>query len=247
MLRLLKQLNYQEPFISEYENDNLKVYFDEEWQSYKLTVDGKEWMSYDIKGHTQAFEFYSHQTLAKGHCICTGMGFGVRESWLLKNPNVTKVTVVERNQCVIDYHKWNNSPFLKHVEVIHDDASKYVGNCDTLLLDHYESSDPHEVLADASKIVQNIEHDTLWIWPLEAIITSARRRRLDRSTVKVFTNENFITRMEIYENIKQIYELDTLPQLTEEDLDLFCFMYNSKLYSDYKRLFLINHPILYRI
>lgn len=247
MLRLLKQLNYQEPFISEYQNGKIDVYFDEEWQAYKLTVGGKEWMSYDIKGHTQAFEFYSHYNLAKGHCICTGMGFGVRESWLLRNPDVTKVTVIEKNPEVIEYHEYNKSPFLKHVEVINDDASTYKGSCDTLLLDHYESSDPHEVLADASRIVQNIEHDTLWIWPLEAIVTSARRRRLDRSNVKVFSDETFITRMEVYENLKQIYELDTLPELSEGDLDLFCFMYHSKLYSDYKRLFLINHPILYRI
>lgn len=247
MLTLLKQLNYKPPSIKEYEDGNIKVYYDKKWESYKLTVDGKEWMSYDTKGHSQAYEFYSHQTLAKGHCICTGMGFGVRESWLLRNPNVTKVTVIEKNACVIDYHKWNNSSFLEHVEVINDDASSYTGECDTLLLDHYESSDPHEVLADASRIVQNIKHDTLWIWPLEAIITSARRRRLDRSNVDVFTNDNFITKMDIYENIKQIYELQTLPDLSEEHLDLFCFMYNSKLYSDYKRLFLTNFPILYKI
>ena len=36
-------------------------------------------MSYRIKDHDEAYELYSHYDLAKGHCICTGLGFGVRE------------------------------------------------------------------------------------------------------------------------------------------------------------------------
>ena len=31
--------------------------------------------------HDEAYELYSHYDLAKGHCICTGLGFGVRENW----------------------------------------------------------------------------------------------------------------------------------------------------------------------
>ena len=65
--------------------------------------------------------------LLNGHCICTGLGLGVRENWILNKPGVTKVTVVEKNQEIIDYHKFINPRLFDDVEVIHCDANEYKG------------------------------------------------------------------------------------------------------------------------
>ena len=55
--------------------------------------------------HGQAKQFYSHYNLAYGHVVCTGLGFGTREKWLSTKPEVTKITVIEANKQIIDYHR----------------------------------------------------------------------------------------------------------------------------------------------
>ena len=138
MLRLLDQLNYTPPNLKLYKKDSCEVTFDDYNQMYRLFINGEDYMSYRIKDHDEAYELYSHYDLAKGHCICTGLGFGVRENWLLTKKEVSKVTVLEKNKEVIDYHKYINPKLFDDVEVIHISAYDYKGKCDTLLLDHYE-------------------------------------------------------------------------------------------------------------
>ena len=108
MLRLLNQLNYTPPNLQLYQTDSCEVTFDNLNQMYRLSVKGEEWMSYRIKDHDQAYELYSHYDLANGHCICTGLGLGVRENWLLNKKEVSKLTVVEKSKEVIDYHRYIN-------------------------------------------------------------------------------------------------------------------------------------------
>ena len=96
MLRLLDQLNYTPPNLQLYKKDSCEVTFDNYNQMYRLFIDGEDYMSYRIKDHDEAYELYSHYDLAKGHCICTGLGFGVRENWLLTKKEVSKVTVLEK-------------------------------------------------------------------------------------------------------------------------------------------------------
>ena len=96
MLRLLNQLNYTPPNLELYKKDSCEVIFDDYNQMYRLFIDGVDYMSYKIHDHDEAYELYSHYDLAKGHCICTGLGFGVRENWLLTKKEVSKVTVLEK-------------------------------------------------------------------------------------------------------------------------------------------------------
>jgi len=60
-------------------------------------------MALSNKTLKEVTEQYSHFKLAEGDCICTGLGFLLRESWLLENPRVTKITVIEKNVVVIHY------------------------------------------------------------------------------------------------------------------------------------------------
>ena len=198
---------------------------------YRLFIGGEDYMSYKINDHDEAYELYSHYDLAKGHCICTGLGFGVRENWLLTKKEVSKVTVLEKNKEVIDYHKYMNPKLFDDVEVIHISAYDYKGKCDTLLLDHYEDDagnaklEPKKIVNDmfvlqaASEISDNIECDRMWMWTLELIVA-------EKSWQRSCEVGSYVSKTSVYNEIKTQFNLK-LPDLTEEELNLYYFMYNS--------------------
>jgi hypothetical protein len=67
---------------------------------YILCLQGVQWMMYD-ENHLQAAQLFSHYYIASGNVIVTGLGFAVRENWLLKNPKVKSLTILERSQKLI--------------------------------------------------------------------------------------------------------------------------------------------------
>ena len=97
MLSLLKQFNYTSPQLQEEEWENIKIQSNGNGYYY-LLIDDVQWMAYDENTHLEAFEVYSHYCLAKGHVVVTGLGFGVRENWLLTKNEVTKLTIIEKNK-----------------------------------------------------------------------------------------------------------------------------------------------------
>ena len=222
MLRLLEQLDYTPPKLRPYKKDKLEVTYNQVEDYFQLFVDGEEWMSYRNTDHQQAYEFYSHWDQAKGHCICTGLGFGTRENWILTKPEVTKVTVIEKNEEVIEYQKAINPELFDHVEVIHSDVNDYKGSCDTLLLDHYEAACLNEdlLLQNCSNVCKNIDCDVAWLWTLEQILVRKsyhRSKRIGR----------YVSTLLVYNEIKSRYDIP-LPNLTEDDLRLYYFMYAHK-------------------
>ena len=117
------------------------------------------------------------------------------------------------------------------MEVIHISAYDYKGKCDTLLLDHYEDEAgnaklPKKIVNDtfvlqaASDISNNIECDRMWMWTLELIIA-------ERSWQRSCEVGSYVSKISIYNEIKTQFNLDKLPDLTEEELNLYYFMYNS--------------------
>ena len=105
MNKILKDTNYPIPIIKPYNQDGLRVEFSENKFFASLFIKGERYMTYDYLNHAQALELLSHYYLAKGHCICTGLGFAVRENWIATKKEVTKITVIEKNKNLIDYHK----------------------------------------------------------------------------------------------------------------------------------------------
>ena len=232
MIELLKQLNYSQPNVKEYSCDNFEVVFDKKHSNYRFLVGGQEWTSYNIRTHAQVYEVYSHYYFAKGHCICTGLGFGARENWILRKDGVSKVTVIEKSKEVIEYQQSINPELCENIEIIHADASEYKGKCDTLLLDHYEQEIVNYKLFDASNISKNIDCDLMWFWTLEVFITLYQRHKNRKS-------KSYMSKVDVYNLIKTSnpdYTLDKLPDVTEDLLDLFFFMYSSKEVSDYENL-----------
>ena len=216
ILKLLSQGTYATLELKPYEGKN--IFVKEVNNQYQLIVNGKQWMSYNYITHYQASELFSHYHLAKGHCICTGMGFGVRENWLIQKKEVTKITIIEKNEQVLEYHKYINSPFLKECEVIIGDASEITGKCDTLLLDHYELESHNYIIDDVKKISNNVDCEALWFWPLERIIDSYKN-----DNKRFFNSSHY----EIYLKIKNDFKLSKLPNINENILNLFCFLHLS--------------------
>jgi hypothetical protein len=157
------------------------------------------------------------------------MGFGIRENWLVNNPKVTKITVVEQSQDLINYHKEVNSPFITSpkVEIVCGNVNDYKGQCDVLLLDHYELEPWEEILQNVYQCQQNIECEIMWFWPLEKITTIYRKYYSDN-----IPPYNLLTKYQTYNLIKQNYNLNKLPNLDEQTLNMYVMLYSSSLFSN---------------
>jgi hypothetical protein len=227
MLKLLEKFNYIPPILKEGKWGNVEI--KKNGNLYILLVSGEQWFLYREDYHDTAYEVFSHYDLAYGHVICTGMGLGVRENWLINNPKVTKVTVIERSQDLINYHYEINSPFITSpkVEIFKGDARKYKGKCDVLLLDHYELESWEEMLQDVYKCQQNIECDLMWFWPLEKIVTIYRKYYTDN-----IAPYNLLTKHQTYQLIKENYKLNKLPNIDESTLNLYVMMYFSSSFTN---------------
>jgi hypothetical protein len=216
--KFLSDLGFVRPNIVPYKQDNNEVKFIESHKNspsaFLYLQNNSRWMCLN-SNLFEVFNMYSHYKLARGHCICTGMGFLLRENWLLSKKEVEKITVIEKNKFIIDYHKKFNPDILDKIEVIHMDAFDFRGKCDTFLADNFEGPEHLEVtFLKAFKIMnENIKNEVSWMWPLESTLN------------KHYKNYIGLSLLEIYNNIKKFFELKTLPNLTEEELFEFCKIY----------------------
>lgn len=168
------------------------------------------WMTYRFDTQEEALELYSHYRFAKGHCICTGLGLGVREQWLLNNPKVTKITVVERNQNVIDFHKKYNPELMERISVYNSPATHFVLCCDTLLADHYSKENIYDMMNDLDKVVKNMPCETMWFWPLEEYLLETSHCRDYHRAYRKLREERYpklpdITAHELYDLLSTWY------------------------------------------
>jgi hypothetical protein len=228
MLSLLEQFGYIPPKLKEDECKNIKIQSNGNGYYY-LLIDNVQWMAYDTNTHLEAYEVYSHYCLAKGHTVVTGLGFGARETWLLTKNDVTKLTIIEKNKSLIDYHMSKNSVFLKdkRVEIINCDAADYKESCDVLLLDHYELDSYDNILSNVKHIHDNVNCGIMWFWPFERIIMHSRRWH-------TFNDKphNLITKYDSFKLLKKNWGLHKIPVLNEQKVNLFCMMFHSKLFSN---------------
>ena len=180
-----------------------------------LYVNGAQWLRQYLPTATSAGGIFSHYWLARGHTLTTGLGLGIRENWLLNKKEVTKLTILEKNLKLIDYHKENNPDLFEYAEVIHVDANEYVGECDVLLMDHYEEEPIEEMAEMSSKVAKNIKCEVCWFWPIEELIQKEPQQQ--------------VTPLEAYEYIKKKYDLPKLPEVDSELLNIFTCIFNQSL------------------
>lgn len=206
---IVNKMNFIHPF---FKTGNDRIIFD---NIISLYIGKKLIMSDNSTKMKSFFEALPFFYFASGHCICTGLGMGIRETLLLQNKNVSKLTILENNIDLIEYHKNNKTPFIDHVEIIHCDAFTYTGSCDTLFLDHF-SYDVRNYLHIRKMfnglkiIVNNIHHNNLWYRGLEDVIISSKNE---------FKYEMFLS-------LKKIYT--TLPDLNQNMFNDLIMIYENK-------------------
>jgi hypothetical protein len=204
---------FKEPNLVDYNHNGLQIFFkNDEWF---VTQNGVQWMAYSKKNYNEVFHVYSHWLFAEGHCICTGLGLALRENWILTKKEVSKLTVIENNLNIIDYHYKNNRDIFNKLDIIHADVYEYTGVCDTLLIDNFEGGIEYEAefCHSAKLISEKIYSNKMWFWPLEYFLIVHYRNYIGLSLE------------EIYYKIKTFFKLDKLPNLNEEQLFELCYWY----------------------
>jgi len=136
--------------------------------SYLLERQGIPWMCTDIHCSYAKDASYSQYDLAYGSVFVTGLGFGILAKALSEKPEVTKVTVLEIEQDVIDAFLLHNTLNSK-VSIVQGDATTYTSDIkyDCLLPDHYESQSMSWRIKDMNDIAKRVKHDVFWPWSIE--------------------------------------------------------------------------------
>jgi hypothetical protein len=70
-----------------------------------------------------------------------GWGLGYVKIGYFQNNKVKKILCIENCKELIEYHNKHNPILMRKIKVINKDAEKYIGKCDTLLIDHYEEGE----------------------------------------------------------------------------------------------------------
>ena len=226
MIPFLEKLNYVPPVIKPYDKNGVVVYKDKD-SRWHLIVDGVQMMLYTV-GHEQALHFYSHYKLALGNVICTGLGFGVREQWLATKPEVNKITVLEKNKSVIDYHKDIGTQWSDKIEIINCNANEYKGTCDFLSIDHYEKEDTKSIIESIKNTEKNIVSYYMWFWLLERWLDNGyiENNKKDFMYYQPWEKNNL---KQSYNKLKTFLGLKSLPELTLKELTEFVNVYWNRI------------------
>jgi len=98
-------------------------------------------------------EFEEHQWLwghSTGDILITGLGIGFVNEWLIKAPGVTSVTIIEKEQDVIDL-VWDHCAKDERFTLIHADADTWDNPdelyFDTIWIDHVFNTNDHRQAA----------------------------------------------------------------------------------------------------
>lgn len=136
---------------------------------FKLRHNNDVWMGHDTHNHWQCAEFLMELNLAYGRCITTGIGLGMIQTYLLRNPKVSEVIVYEKNQDVIDLFKIianKNNLDISALKFVKNDADDMNGeDADCIFLDHWDSHIWEFLSERIRKIANNNNCKILWYWP----------------------------------------------------------------------------------
>jgi len=210
---LIKKYKYPIPNLREMHNKGAEVLYNKDSKRWTLEVDGVQWMAYGETTHWEGlFQTFSHYYIAEGNVITTGLGFGIREAWLLNNPKVKSITCIEKDIRVIDLAVNINPQLFNKIKIICADANEYKGTCDTLLVDHYEGSDVVGFGDITKKILSNINTKKCWFWTYEVYLMHKY----------LFQNDYKKSVYQIYNEMRSYFRL---PNLTEKELKTIVMMY----------------------
>jgi len=182
-------MNLSFDYIKPYKAGRLEIKYAHDDSTLHCCVDGKIWMDYDSKNSISAKQLLAEVELAYGHCLVTGLGFGLRETLLLQKPEVTKLTVIEQCQDIADWYcqtaKEINLPVEK-LNIIVKDADTLEGmECDCLFIDHFDAQIRDSIITNSKTIAQRNAHKVFWFWPalkIFALWAKDNHRKIDVSS-----------------------------------------------------------------
>jgi hypothetical protein len=175
----LKDHNFIIPQICLYKDENLEIIFNKskiphEFTMYLITEKyGKDRIMYYYPNHSFGYYYYPEYDLAYGNVLITGLGMNMLPNWIATKPEVTKVTVVENNEHLINYIKTYGYIDDK-VEIIHGDANYHTGKYDVIYMDHnlgrdnfgnrYSFNEKNDLYNNDlyNKVLKNTSYDIVW-------------------------------------------------------------------------------------
>lgn len=119
--------------------------------AYSLFIDDLCWMT------SNALDLLDHRSIledAYGDVLLTGLGMGLGVIYAAENPQVTSITVIERDQRILDLIV----PMLSHLtfSVIIADADEYAaGEYDFVFIDHAYARPDQDVIDKLSELASN--------------------------------------------------------------------------------------------
>jgi len=147
-----------------------KISFSSQEQCYFLHYDNVQWMGVRLDFSDAFDNLYSQYEIAQGRVLITGLGFGILTKALDAKESVESITVIEKEQDIIDTFLKNNRISSK-VKIIKEDATTYTTEeeYDCLLPDHYEKQTWEWKVKDMNAISKRIKHKYFWPWSLEML------------------------------------------------------------------------------
>lgn len=196
---------------------------------YELYENDLPWMLYDPRpnnkiGLQQQFAMWD---LAYGKVLITGFGFGVLTHWLCDKPEITEITILEKSKEVVELYLRNNTlPTNKKINIIYDDANTYTDDVhyDCLLLDHLDHEP--DILETSRVISRNINHNVLWLWPLERIYLKQAYEINNFNDYFMFPDKYpKYTFEEKWHEFRNSINLPTIPNISPEQMAYYTNVY----------------------
>lgn len=188
------------------------------------------WHQYTVPNMREYWEQVSGYDLAYGDVLLSGFGFGQMATWLANKPEVTSITVIEKNIDVVNAFLKNNS-MPKNVNIIIDDANTFSTdthyNC--VIWDHIPNGAPKpDFYKQLCNNAKSISHDLFWFWSIEFYYLRYYYGFTWEHLYIYNVNFNEFDFSRSWEKMRQVLNVPTIPSLPKNKIDYYINSYFMK-------------------
>lgn len=199
-----------------------------------LWVDGEHFMGLTTNTFWQAKEFELENSLAYGTCVTTGLGLGLVQLQMMKNPKVDHVIVYEKSQDVIDIFRSfiaQTDIDISKLTILQQDADSVENiTVDCIFLDHFSDPHPENIIPKVQRFCKSNHAHKVWYWPaayhflmyigqknLNINLDSYARWRQDLNLL--FMSELDLSHIDDIKSLSNLYKTDTKQYIYGETLN----------------------------
>lgn len=199
-----------------------------------LWVDGEHFMGLTTNTFWQAREFELENSLAYGTCVTTGLGLGLVQLQLIKNPKVEHVIVYEKSKDVIEIFKSfivQTDIDISKLSLLHQDADCVKNiTVDCIFLDHFPEPHPENIIPKVQKFCKSNHAHNVWYWPAAYhFLVYAGQKNLDinlnsyyqwrQDLNLLFMADLNLSHMDNIKSLSNLYKTDTKSYIYGETLN----------------------------